>query len=150
MRRRILGAVASAAASPFLMMFFLTWVDLVVQGDGQPIWGRGGFVNIPLFGILALLLLWAPLLLLAAIAFVLGSILQRAGFRSAMTCAASGAPIGLVFLFLLATSGPPEPFSTFDWLALLSGAASGTVCGWIYWRIAIGRTPANGHAIEAE
>jgi len=60
LKRRILGAAASAAASPFPMMFFLTWADLIVQGDGRPIWERGGFVNIPVFGILALLLLWAP------------------------------------------------------------------------------------------
>jgi hypothetical protein len=26
----------------------------------------------------------------------------------------------------------------------------GAICGWIYWRIAIGRTPPNGHAIETE
>jgi hypothetical protein len=36
------------------------------------------------------------------------------------------------------------------WTYLVSAALAGATCGWIYWRIAIGRTPPNGHAIEAE
>jgi hypothetical protein len=34
--------------------------------------------------------------------------------------------------------------------ALLDILLSGALCGWIYWRIAIRRTPENARAIEAE
>ena len=33
---------------------------------------------------------------------------------------------------------------------LLLMSLSGALCGWIYWRIAIRRTPENARAIEAE
>jgi hypothetical protein len=36
-----------------------------------------------------------------------------------------------------------------DWVILPSFPSSGAICGWIYWRIAIRRTPDNSRAIDA-
>jgi hypothetical protein len=117
-------------------MFFLTWIDLVIRGDGAPLWGRGGFANIPVFGILALFFLWRLLLVLLPITLVLGLILERTNFRSFPAYIACGSLIGLAFMTWVAWQGV-EPFSTFDALAICSGTPAGGICGWIYWRIAV-------------
>lgn len=138
MRRHIMGALAATVAAPSLVMFFMTWVDLFVQGDGQPIWGRGGFVNIIPFGILALFSLWLPLLVLACISLPLGLVLERVGCRSRLPFVICGSLVGLGFtIFFIGWSGLDVRFVKED-LVLLTGLPSGAICGWIYWRIAIG------------
>lgn len=76
------------------------------------------------------------------IASLLGLVLQR---QSQKNCIGGGVLTGLGFYLSLTFCIGPE-----DGFVFILGPALGAVCGWIYWRIAIGRTPSNSHAIEAE
>ena len=63
-----------------------------------------------------------------------------------------GAGVGLSFFGLIQLL-PGTTMNIGFWpllFALLDILLSGALCGWIYWRIAIRRTPENARAIEAE
>jgi hypothetical protein len=56
---------------------------------------------------------------------------------------ASGSGLGCVSLTLLFVQERSDP-----WIYPMAGLLSGAICGWVYWRIAIGRTPDGPHAID--
>lgn len=138
MKRRILGAAIASATAPFSVMVFLTVLDLFLQGDGQPLWGRGNFINIIPYGFIALFLFAIPLALLALIGGLLGLALERLGFLSPLPYIVCGALTGLGFLVFVMEGSllPPDNWPGF------AICLSGALCGWIYWRIALrGRSP---------
>jgi len=140
MIRTIRGLVAANVAAPYLTVFFIFALDwLLATNAGQK--SRFDIDFVGAIGTFALVALGLPLLLLSA---ALDLILAILNWRSPWQVVASGAALGLSFMVFLF-------FRSFhqSWDLLLSGACSGAICGWIYWRIAIRRTSGSSRAIDA-
>lgn len=132
------GLLVSSVAAPYLCLLFIALLANGFTDDRIPDavgWVIGG-------GTLALVWAGVPVFLIGG---VVSGMLETFGLRSQMTMIAGGAAVGFSFLTPLLLSDQKG-----DWIFPVAGMLSGAICGWLYWRIAIGRTPRNGHAIEAE
>jgi hypothetical protein len=97
----------------------------------------------------ALMFFGIPVLILAGIC---AAILHRLKLQTRGWCMLGGAGVGLGFLGLIQLL-PGTTMNIGFWplvLVVLETLLPGALCGWIYWRIAIGRTPEGPRAIEAE
>ncbi|HLM42153.1 MAG TPA: hypothetical protein VK434_21470 [Microvirga sp.] len=144
MHRHILGVVAATLAAPYLVM-------LVPYLLSSPINRSDGFGDLRLAIRLAtggLVLLGLPTLILASIC---AAILHRLKIRAKGWCMLGGAGVGLGSLgVMVSLTGASLEISSWRLLMiLLDNLLSGAICGCIYWRIAIARTPENARAIEA-
>ena len=135
MRRRILALLTACAAAPYLTVLFMLIADLS-YGGGPGIKSPLDLLKAVPLGTFALLLLGLPLVCGASLlAFVLhGRRWERRWHLVLAACV-----LGSCFVRLM--------FSD-ELNHLLEGGLAGAICGWIYWRIAIKRTPANSHAID--
>src|SRR5690606_6635230 len=98
--------------------------------------------TIPL-GSFALLLFGIPLLILAGICAALVHIVEQPTWRGPVL---GGAVLGLGFVAAIFVRSLEHDAETI--VMLIAGLCSGAICGWIYWRIAIGRTPREARAID--
>ncbi len=152
MLRRVLGIVAAIAAAPVLLFLLMALMSWVLHGFPWPRLHIGFFIALVAFGLLPFVALPLPLLTASLISLGLAWLLERAGLRSRLPYMFLGAVTGpaLVLWITWSLSSKPSPH---DWTKMLSGmpafaAPAGALCGWIYWRIAIGRTPGSARAID--
>ena len=141
-RRHILGVVAATVAAPYLVF---------LPGASSALINGSYDLDFFSFGIRvatgALMYFGIPVLILAGIC---AAILHRLKFQTRGWCMLGGAVVGLVFLGILELL-PGIDLDTSFWSlvgASLHFLLSGAACGWIYWRIVIGRTPEGSHAID--
>ena len=139
MQRHILGVVTATIAAPYLVSLVDYLSALMIDGPKSFM----GLIDSILLGTNGLLFFGIPTLVLASIC---AAILHRLKLRTRGWCMLGGAGVGLGSLGIMVLSvgidiGIPQ---------LLLMSLSGALCGWIYWRIAIRRTPENARAIEAE
>jgi hypothetical protein len=139
--RHVLGVMAATVAAPYLVVIFAERPFDKTDGPGL------------LFGIQvatgALMFFGIPLLILAGIC---AAILHRLSFQARGWCMLGGAGVGLSYHGLIQLL-PGTTVNIGFWpllFVLLDFPLSGALCGWIYWRIAIGRTPEGSRAIDPE
>ena len=138
---RLLWAVCAAnLAAPFI---FLT-VLAAYEFPSSPLEGLKALAGVALVGVLALPQLFPFALPASLLLSVVGRV---AGWRARWTFVAGGAVIGVVFLTVFSGDALDAYGETASFIPI--SIVTGAICGWIYWRIAIGRTPANSHAIDA-
>lgn len=143
MKRHALAILAATLAGPYLVGFFLVVLfTLTDLAGGRPIHPADlfGFIVIGSFG---LALFGIPLLILASVCAVL---LHAFRSQALWTPVLTGAGIGACFLAVAFSS---LNRSQDRMIVSASGALTGALCGWIYWRIALrGQTPKT-RAIDA-
>jgi hypothetical protein len=142
MKRILVSTVAVlvaniAAPLLFALVVLTSWI---LQRPEAFSW-NGAFRLVALFGVLGSV----PVLRLAFPAsLVLAMIGLGLRWRSRRIYLGGGILIGLFFYLTLLQNGASK-----DSEYLAASIPIGAICGWIYWRIAIGRTPANSHATNA-
>jgi len=155
--RRILGVAAASLAAPFLLVTIVIVLGYLAEalegGFYQPRLGWRIANALILYGVGAIIVFPIPLLVTALISGGLASLLEGLGFRSRLPFMAGGAVMGTALMLWI--TGNPGALWSGDYWPLFAGtmtlaALAGSLCGWIYWRIAIARTPENARAIEAE
>jgi hypothetical protein len=126
MRRTLLGLFVASFAAPYLVMTFLGLFTFI--GDGFTSSARF-FDAVFIWGSFGALVFSVPTALLA---LVLALLLRISGLYSCQSVVVVGAALGTCFVgrIFLSTTEVVQ--------ASLSGTLSGAICGWIYWRIAIG------------
>ena len=129
MLRHILGVVAATVAAPYLIVIFAEFPFDKTDSSGL------------LFGINvatgALMFFGIPTLILAGIC---AAILHRLKLQTRGWCMLGGAGVGLGFLGLIQLL-PGTTMNIGFWplvLVVLETLLPGALCGWIYWRIALG------------
>jgi hypothetical protein len=136
MMPHVVGVLAATAVAPYLC--FLTIILLrVFPDDFDRIAGFLPLIKlVTAVGTLALSTMAIPLLIFAGMV-IAG--LNSLGCRSRWQYMVGGGIFGLCFLgvFVLATPS----YNLGDFYILVPGALSGAICGWIYWRIAMGGRP---------
>lgn len=132
MRRHCLGVLAATLAAPYLVLFLWSLFGLV-SGDQIGMEEPLDLLKVLPLGTFGLGLFGIPLLILASLCAVAVNAVKRPTWRGPVL---GGAILGLGFTAVL-FDGDREfiPF-------LVSGALSGALCGWIYWRIAVRPRPA--------
>ena len=138
MQRHILGVVTATIAAPYLVSLVDYLLTLMINGPKS----FTGLIDSILLGSNGLLLFGVPTLVLASIC---AAILHRLKLRTRGWCMLGGAGVGLGSLGIMVLSVGIDIGIPWLLLMLLSGA----LCGWIYWRIAIARTPEGSRAIDA-
>ncbi len=133
MRRHVLGLVAATVAAPYLVLLpsalLLEFNDVASYGESFDVLDVLKFLPL---GTMTLAFCGIPLLIVAAICAALFNFFQC---RTKWTPMLAGALLGFCFVTIL--TSPP---SSEDWLTILAiSTLPGAICGWIYWRIAIGR-----------
>jgi len=141
MLRRVLGIVAAMAAAPVLLFLSMALMSWVLQGFPWPRPPIGFFIALAAFGLFPFVALPLTFLTASLIALGLSLLVEKAGLRSRLP------------YMLLGTVTGPALVLWITWPEMLSGipafaAPAGALCGWIYWRIAIGRTPGGARAID--
>lgn len=136
----VITAIAAANLAAWILLIFASPVILLIQDMAVTRWDSALFMMIIMinFGFIYILTAFLPL---SAVMALIGLVLGR---YSRKDCVVGGALVGLGFHLVFA-----DMFGLEDGYIFASGVPIGAICGWIYWRIAIKRTPANGHAIEA-
>ncbi len=106
-----------------------------------------------LVGLASFFIIPIPMVTASLIGLGLAWLLERAGFQSRLPFMLVGAVMGSTLMIWLPwwESDANSP----DWTDILFGppgvaALAGVLCGWIYWRIVIGRTPGCARAIDPE
>jgi hypothetical protein len=140
---RVMGALLAAIlAGPYTYVILSGLLGFAFNPEIPKLSTAIMFLPMLMFmGALGFVLLAFPALLLGLAALGIAWRMKLYTQRSAI-CA--GAIIGLVLALLRLEY---EFWSELLTSAII-GALSGAICGWIYWRIATGRTPGNGHAID--
>ncbi|KLK92093.1 hypothetical protein AA309_16935 [Microvirga vignae] len=143
MDRQLKGIVAATLAAPYVASLLMALRIVIFEyRSANALFTERFYGDIALLGTIGLFYAGLPTLILSLIA---ASILNMLKLRSVASSLLFGSVVGSAFgLFLSASSFRDNVH------LMLIFAASGAICGWIYWRIAIRRTPPNGHAIEAE
>ena len=136
MRRHIFGVAAATVAAPYLVVFTIYPLGIMLANAADSL----TLFELLKYGTLALSGAALPVLVLSGIC---AAILNRLGVRSKWWMMASGAGLGLASFALVLSQ--PTLSSSDHRPAALSLSLSGALCGWIYWRIAIGRT---GHSVS--
>lgn len=143
MDRQIKGIIAATLAAPYVASLLMAlWIVLFEPRVPDPFFAERLFKDVIFLGTVGLLYAGLPILILALIG---AGILNGLKLRSGVASLFSGSIVGLIFGAFFNASGLRDNIH----LTLIF-VVSGAICGWIYWAIAIGRTPRNGHAIEAE
>jgi len=143
MDRQIKGIIAAALAAPYVAIFLMASRVVILEHDDQAaLFTKDFYEDVAFLGTIGLFYAGVPTLILSLIA---AGILNLLKLRSAKASMLTGSVVGLIFGTFFSASS----FRDNTHLMLIF-TVSGAICGWIYWRIAIGRTPRNGHAIEAE
>jgi hypothetical protein len=140
--RHILGVVAATVAAPYLVML----IEYLFNNNTRGLTGLWSGIQA---GTMGLVVFGLPTLILAGIC---AAILHRLKLQARSWCMLGGAGVGLSFHGLIQLL-PGTTMNIGFWpllFVLLVNLLSGALCGWIYWRIAIRRTPDNARAIEAE
>lgn len=137
---RMLGAVCAAnLAAPFIFLLLMA----MLQVPSTPLEGLKALAGVVLISVLVL-----PQLLpfVVPVSLILSFIGRLAGWRARWVFVTGGALIGVGFLVVFfrrdLKASWEEPI--FIPVSILTG----TICGWIYWRIAIRQTPEKAHAID--
>jgi len=133
MGRRILGVLAATIIAPYLVMFLLNLFGLL-SGDSAGLKEPIDLLKTIPLGTFALLMFGIPLLILAGICAALVHLIAQPTWRAPVL---GGAVLG--FGIVAAVFVRRLEYDAWTLAALISGLCSGTICGWIYWRIAIGR-----------
>jgi uncharacterized membrane protein HdeD (DUF308 family) len=141
MKRHAAGLIAARIAAPYLTAFLMMVFDLLFLDHARPS-NPLELLEFMSLGILGFLFFGIPLLLLSSVLALALSRLSR--HPPSWQPMIIGGVLGLCFVSVIFT----ESFEG-TWTCLASGALAGAICGWIYWRIAIGRTPPDDHAIKA-
>lgn len=148
MVRQIVALVFITFAAPYLVLHWL----LVLGPWPTQLLGARGYENVLLIGTVGVTIYGLPVLLFSACLFLS---LKKLGFINWLSYALSGAFIGFCVMFIVTSrmisfSGSwgvevshPEVFGM-----RIVGLPAGIICSWIYWIVAIKRTPNNGHAID--
>jgi hypothetical protein len=130
MTRRIVALLTACAAAPCLTVLFMLIVDLAYGGEPSVESSLDLLKAAPL-GTFALLLLGLPFVCAARL---LAAILHGGGWETrwhftTTACLLGSCFVGLVFSEKLTKSLAP----------MIQGGLAGAICGWIYWRIALGK-----------
>ena len=145
MLRRFWGLVAATAAAPFLTSLFMGLHLLGAHGI-RSFDDAVGFVAAVLFlGTAGLVIYSLPIAITASL---LSAFASGMDLTDRIVAMATGAALGATFCLGIDLAAGSEQFGSEFWQNLISMTPSGAICGWIYWRIAIRRTPGNGHAID--
>lgn len=148
MRRRILGLSAASAMAPYATIFIVLAFEPVFQIDLLSI-ELTSPLDLYKFVLLATFVAASLGPLIALLAGLIAWGLNTLGWHAPWIVVASGSLFGLCIngaLFGgLALSSPPQ-LARYECYAA-AGALSGAISGFIYWRIAVRRTPEAGHAI---
>lgn len=137
MTRRIVALLTACAAAPYLTVLFMLIIDLAYGEKGAE-FPLDLLKAVPL-GTFALLLLGLPLVCAASL---LAAILHGGGWEARWHCTTAACLLGSCFVGLVFSEELTKSLAP-----LIQGGLAGAICGWIYWKIAIKRTPTNGHAI---
>ncbi len=129
MRRHILGVVAATVAAPYLIVIVAELPFDKTDGPGLLFGMQVATGALMFFGI--------PTLIVAGIC---AAILYRLKLQTRGWCMLGGAGVGLSLLgLILLLFGATMNFSFWPLLfGVLAHLLSGALCGWIYWRIALG------------
>jgi hypothetical protein len=144
MKRQITGILAASAAVPYLGTLFLLLHGVFGSSRSPHSLYAGDFseslVLLLSFGTLGLLIYGLPLIL----AFSIAALISHA-FKAGKPALPIflGSLIGWCLGTFLSTSNIRD-----EWPLLLGCFISGTIGGWIYWRIAIKPTPEAARAIN--
>lgn len=127
MRRHILGVLAAAIAAPYLVLFLWSLFGLV-SGDRAGMKEPLDLLKVIPLGTIGLMIVGIPLLILASLCAMVVNAIKRPTWHGPVL---GGMILGLgSMVALFADDSEFIPF-------LMSGALSGAICGWIYWRIAL-------------
>ncbi len=133
MERQILGVIAASAAAPYLVgLFFFIYAALSeLVSAGSIAFGEFLVTSlfILVFGTYGLVLFGLPVLIGAIIA---AFILHSLNVKSLIWTIGIGGLTGLCCGLYINLAHLER-----DWITLPDFLLSGSICGWIYWRIAI-------------
>lgn len=141
--KRLLAIISALVASnlfAWLLLVVTSPVMVLIHDMASGRWDSSLFMMLIMFylGPVYILIAFAPL---SIIMVLMGLVLHR---HSRKDCIVGGILTGLGFHLSFSVI-----LGLQDACVFATGAPIGAICGWVYWRIAIGRTPSNGHAIEA-
>jgi hypothetical protein len=140
---RTVGALLAATLAGPYTYLLLSWLTNFALDPSVPSL-EASIMALPMLmfmGTVGLVLAGVPALLLGASAL---GFAWKLGLYSRRYAVSAGAIIGSGFAALYLDS----EFQSETVQSVIIGALSGAICGWIYWRIAIGRTPDDPHAID--
>lgn len=142
-KRESLGLVVAIAAAPYLTVFLALLKAFLEYGP----WTIGGVPSLVVATLVVGtygLVLFGPVV--AFVVCVLAIPLIRRGFHHPAVTIAFGVAVGAAFSLV-----PAYYADRFEsWTPPIEVALAGALCGWIYWLIAIGRTPEGSRAIDLE
>jgi len=140
MDRQIKGIVAATLAAPYVASLLMA-LRIVISEQRSPdaLFTERFYDDIALLGTVGLFYSALPTLFLSLIA---AAILNMLKLRSALSSLLIGLVVGLTFGAFFSASSFRDNIHL-----MLIFAVSGAICGWIYWLIAIRRTPEAPHAI---
>ena len=147
---RMMGAILAASlAVPYAASFFIYALIALVGActDTNLLLGApsylDGFLDLLKFlviGTFGAMMFGVPIILGASL---VACALHVFALHTKRYVIASGSGLGCVSLTLLFVQERSDA-----WIYPMAGLISGAICGWVYWRIAIGRTPDGPHAID--
>ncbi|MEZ0169006.1 hypothetical protein [Microvirga sp. TS319] len=140
--RHVKALVIASASAPYLTSLFMGLPSLAEHGLSG-IGDAFEYLAATLIVGTAGLVIYGLPIAIAAGGF--GGVLIWIGFRHPAIAIMFGAALGALFGCVL-QAGQERTGNGF-WLIRISMILSGAICGFIYWRIAIRRTPEAGHAI---
>ncbi|WP_414472704.1 hypothetical protein [Microvirga sp. M2] len=127
MRRHILGVLTATTAAPYLVLFLWSLFGLL-SGDQVGMKEPLDLLKVIPLGTLGVGMFGIPLLILASLCAMAVNVVRRPTWRGSVL---GGITLSLGFTAAhSADDGVSVPF-------LMSGALSGAISGWIYWRIAM-------------
>ena len=150
MKYAIAGLVAANLAGPYVLLVLSQLLSFISQQRslaGLALSPSFDPLAIVMFGSIGLITYGPPILFVSSICAALMGYFELKSRKASAIC---GALIGFLFVCFLLTRAlkyfPDLSLLQFGTLAvygapdLLAGALTGIICGWIYWRIATGRT----------
>ena len=129
MKRTILGVLMASMAAPYIA----TLLTLVTNPGPISVHSLFDLWKVAPFGTVVLLHFWAPMVVASSALALILTAIRATSPIAVMTGAAL-----LGFGFAVVAKGGVF-FGT--WEPQLTGALTGAICGWIYWRVALAEEP---------
>jgi len=152
MTRRLIALVAASASAPYLTSFFLNGHHLMILKPESMADAIESLLTNTLVLGSAALVIYGPSVFISA--GILAGFLSIVGLEARTPAISLGAALGACFglyLFLwddaYTVVWDGTDMSSHLWPTLRSFIPSSAICGFIFWRIAIKRTPETPHAI---
>ncbi len=131
MKRYIFGLLAATAAAPYLLALAF-YISEPLFFSITPPWKLLRLLDVFFVGTYGLLILGIPLLFFS---WWLAFFLDTKGWQIWWQVVLGGAALGTILTIIVAAI--PAFHDLRDIRILALNAATGGICGWIYWRIAI-------------